>query len=458
MIGNQVDTTKSLLKSVRHFFSGTMLSRLTGVVRDMTMAYTFGTHSSVAAFFVAFRLAHLFRRILGEGALQAAFIPKFEELRNDSPSRACQFFSDLYGTVSLALIFIIILSICGLGSLLTLFDFSAGNREIVTLTLMMIPSLLFICLFGLNSSILQCEKNYFIPSVAPVFFNLTWISGTLLIAMFDPDSPMYWLAGVIIFACFSQWLITLPKTLSILKKYGFKKPWENFSLTSRDLRLIAKPLFLGVIGVAAAQVNNALDGIFARYADSEGPALLWYAIRIQQVPIGLFAIAFSGALLPPLSRAIKAKDSAKFRHLLKFSIKKCLWVMIPCSLLILLFGRLGIELVYGRGQFDTEAIYRTAQCLYAYTLGLIPMALVLVIAPAFYSQNNYAVPTGASIFSVSLNIGLNALLVMGMGLGAVSVAIATSISAWANFLILAGMLVKNSSLRSQKPELIKKEA
>ena len=124
--------------------------------------------------------------------------------------------------------------------------------------------------------------------------------------------------------------------------------------------------------------------------------------------------------------------------------------MIPFSVIILLFGKMGIEFVYGRGQFDAQAIIGTAQCLYAYTLGLVPMALVLVIAPAFYSQNNYIVPTGASIFSMGLNIGLNAFLVMGVGLGPVSVALATSASAWANFFILAAILMKNSEFRNLK--------
>ncbi len=450
-----MDTTKTLLTSVKHFFSGTALSRISGVFRDIAMAYAFGTQSTIAAFFVAFRLAHLFRRVLGEGAMQTAFIPKFEELRRDSPERACRFFRDLYGVITLVLFGIIILSILALGGFLSFGNLTEGNQEITALTLLMMPSLLFICLYGLNSSILQCEKIYFLPSVAPVLFNLTWILGTLLINYLQPEYPMVWLSQTIIVSCIAQWLITLPRTLKILKQYGLFKPWKGMSLTSKDLLFMGKPFFLGTIGIAAAQINSALDSVFARYADSEGPALLWYAIRIQQVPIGLFAIAFSGALLPPLSRAIKANDSAKFLHFLSYSVKKCLLIMIPVTIIIFLFGKFGIQLVYGRGHFDQQAILGTAHCLFAYTFGLIPTALVLVLAPAFYSRDNYKMTTIASVVSMTLNTGLNAILVMGFGLGAISVALATSASAWVNFMILAGSLWK-SGFGFKNPELARK--
>lgn len=443
-----MDTTKTLLKSVKHFFTGTSLSRLSGVARDMTMAYAFGTESTFAAFLVAFRLAHLFRRVLGEGALQSAFIPQFEHLKNASTQRACRFFLDLYVLIILLLCGIILMSFLFLGGALKFYEFSPGNREIISLTLFMMPSLLFICLFGLNSSLLQCEKQYFIPSVAPVFFNSVWISGALLISFLKPQNPMIFLSGTIILACIAQWGFTLPFTLKSLKEYKAFISWKNISIKSQDLKLIGRPLFLGILGVAATQINNALDSLFARYASHEGPAYLWYAIRIQQVPIGLFAIAFSGALLPPLSRALKAQDMQKFYELLKYSIKKCLMVMIPFSLLIFLLGKTGIQFIYGRGQFDLQAVQKTAECLYAYTLGLIPMALILVIAPAFYSQNRYGFPAAASVFSMGLNIVLNAWFVMGLNLGAVSVAIATSLSAWVNLLILATLLF---SLTKKKP-------
>src|SRR5262249_29789285 len=150
------DTTQSIFKSASRFFSGTMLSRISGMLRDMSMAFAFGTGESVAAFFVAFRFAHLLRRLLGEGAMQSAFVPKFEELRQKDPKHACQFFMNLYGLLTLVLLAVIVIGVGFLSGMHFLADFSEGNREIISLMMIMAPSLLFICLYGLNSSLMQC--------------------------------------------------------------------------------------------------------------------------------------------------------------------------------------------------------------------------------------------------------------------------------------------------------------
>ncbi|MFQ5729350.1 MAG: murein biosynthesis integral membrane protein MurJ [Waddliaceae bacterium] len=433
------------MSSARRFLSGTMLSRITGMLRDISMAFAFGTQASVAAFFFAFRLAHLLRRLLGEGAMQNAFIPKFEQLRGEDPKRACRFFCDLYGLLILILMVIITFTLLTLGGVIHSFELSEGNREVLTFSLLMLPSLLFICLYGLNASILQCEKHFFLPSVAPVVFNLIWIFGALLLWHFQLDTPMIWLSCVVVVACLCQWLFTLPKTIQILQRNGVLRPWRRFNIYSKDLSLLSKPLFLGLVGVAASQINSALDPFFARYAASEGPALLWYAIRIQQLPLALFGIALSGALLPPLTRALQAGDYTRYRTYFHFSIRQCLWIMVPITFALLFFGRYAIQWIYYHGNFTEQSVSQTAQCLWAYSWGLIPMSLILIIAPAYYSQGNYSIPTSASVFSVILNILLNALMVMGLGLGPSGVALATSISAWANFLLLAIMLKRTQT-------------
>ena len=139
------DSTRSIFHSATRFFSGTMLSRISGMARDMTLAYAFGTGSSVAALLVAFRLAHLLRRLLGEGAMQTALIPHFEELRKDSPKKAALFFCDLTLSLTYLLILIIVLTMGVLGALLFFDVLDAGNKEIGWLTFLMMPSLLFIC-------------------------------------------------------------------------------------------------------------------------------------------------------------------------------------------------------------------------------------------------------------------------------------------------------------------------
>jgi putative peptidoglycan lipid II flippase len=427
------DSTHSIFSSARRFLSGTLLSRITGLVRDIAMAASFGTQEAVAAFLVAFRLAHLLRRLLGEGALQTAFIPYFEKLRHDSSERACNCFKDLTVLLTFFLGLVILISLAVLQSISTWGHLSDDNQTIIHYTMLMLPSLLFICLYGLNAALLQCEKSYFIPSLAPVAFNLVWILGIFCLNKFSISTAMSWLSLFIILACAAQWLATVPLTLRILRKNSNLAPLrQNLQLRSKDLRAFIKPLTLGILGVSAAQINNALDGIFARYADLSGPAFLWYAIRLQQLPLALLGIALSGALLPPLARAFKAGDLSSYRQFLEFALRRSMSLMIPITFGIFLMGDAAVYLIYGRGGFTIDSAIGTTQCLWAYGLGLIPMTLILILSPAFYAKEDYWTPTKASLFAVFLNLALNALFVMKLNLGAPSVALATSFSAWIN--------------------------
>lgn len=426
------DTLKTIFRSATHFFSGTLLSRITGMLRDVAMAYVFGTQGFIAALLVAFRFAHLLRRLLGEGAMQTALIPHFEELRKDSELRASIFFRDLAFSLTTLLILLIAVIMLFLGATLKLELFNPGNAEIVWLTLLMMPSLLFICLFGINASLMQCEKHYFIPSASPVIFNLIWILGVFCAGKMPQEHSMTGLSLFIVLACFAQWVVTLPKTYSILSAHGLPHIFKGIKCYSFDVGRLAAPLALGIIGVAAAQVNNALDAIFARWADNEGPALLWYAIRLQQLPLALFGIALSGALLPPLARAIKDHDWGRFQYFLDFAFSRTLAFMIPITICLFVLGDNCVAFIYGHGDFTSHSVIGTVTSLWGYTVGLIPMALILVLAPAFYAKGDYRTPSMAAVGSMILNVALNTILVGGFGKGAASIALATSISAWFN--------------------------
>ncbi|MBA3721373.1 MAG: murein biosynthesis integral membrane protein MurJ [Parachlamydiaceae bacterium] len=438
------DTTSTIFKSARRFFSGTMLSRVAGMMRDMSMAYVFGTQAPIASFMLAFRLSNLLRRLFGEGALQSAFIPEFEALRHQDSNRAFLFFRDIGVLLTVVLTCIILTSCLGLGALLVYGNFSEDNREVIFLTLLMMPSLLFICLFGFNASLLQCEKSYFTPSVAPVAFNIIWIVVVLLLKNMQGKEAMPYLAIGVIIACFCQWLMTVPRTISILRNQLTIPLWKNIRLYTPDVLKICKPLFLGILGVAASQINNAADSVFARYADLEGPALLWYAIRLQQLPLALFGIAIAGAILPPLSRAIKALDWEKYHHFLQYALKNTAALMLPITCYLLVVGDSCINLIYGHGDFTSSSVTGTTLCLWAYGLGLFPTALVLILAPASYAQGNYRLPAYASLITMILNCVLNTWFIVGFGLGAVSIALATSISAWVNLFFLGISLSKKS--------------
>lgn len=435
------DSTKLIFSSAKRFFSGTLISRVSGLGRDIAMAYAFGTGPAVAAFLVAFRFAHLLRRLFGEGAMQAAFVPLFEHMRHENPKKAAFFFRDLQRAVFLILFGIAIFGGAGLALLYNAQFFSPANNQILLLTILMLPSLIFICLFGLNASVLQCDKKFFLPAVAPVAFNLVWIICALSLIHLPEDIAMNWLAIGIIFASIAQWGVTAFSTHTIIESCGGKGlHWFEKNPFGSDLTKISQPLIFGVLGVAASQINNFLDAIFARYASLEGPAYLWYAVRLQQLPLALFGIALSGALLPPLSRAYKAGDQKTYLEFLFYSLRYTVLLLLPLSFVLWLMASSGISVVYGRGDFNSASIAGTTECLWMYGAGLLPMGLVQVFAPAFYARQNYYIPMQASVVSMATNVLLNTLFVIGFGWDAASIALATSISAWVNAAMLAGHL------------------
>ncbi len=430
------DSTQTITQSAGRFFSGTFLSRLSGLARDMSMAAIFGSDPAIAALLIAFRFSNLFRRLFGEGALHSAFVPFFEEKRKESTQQAAVFFRNVSILLSLILIILTIVVETFLVCWLNFGNLSSDTKEIIYLTAILFPSLFFICHMALNSSLLQCERIFFVPAVSPVAFNVIWIIATFSLKGRAPIQAVAWLAFAIIFGVVCQWMITLPQTIGFLYRqcsFNFLKEFKDFSY---DFISILKPLSLGILGVGATQINSALDPLFARYADLQGPAYLWYAIRIYQVPLAFFGVSLAAALLPPFSRAYKAGDHTLSSKLLDFAFRRSIGLMVPCTMALFVIGPSMINLLYFRGQFDLNSAWETSICLWGYTFSLIPATLVLLIAPVFYAQNRYKVTTTGTITVTVANILLNTLFVFGFRLGAFSVALATSLSAWLNFFLL----------------------
>lgn len=417
-----MDSNTTIFKSASRFFSGTMISRITGLGRDVSMAWAFGTSAPLAAFLTAFRLTNVPRRLLGEGGMQTAFIPLYEKLKSEDPLRARHFFRDLHAALMLTLGILIAAIMSGLWAGMTFLSLDSGTVEVMWMTFLMMPSLFFICLYGLNSGLLACEGSFFTSSVAPIAFNIVWIASTLMLAGLAPEKAMTPLAVAIIFAAFGQWAMTLPKTKEFLN-LSLLSGWNLFST---DLKQLMMPLFLANLGVVATQLNSGLDPLFARYAHAEGPAWLWYAMRMEQLPLGLFAISLSGALLPPLSRAAKAGNLFLFKQFLSNALKKSAWLMIPVTVGIFALGGWSVGLLFGRGDFGPESVHGTTLCLWGYALGLLPQTWVLIMAPAYFALGDYKTPARGAVYSVAVNMALNSFFVFGMGWGPEYVAASTS--------------------------------
>lgn len=417
----------------KRFFSGTLLSRISGLGRDLSMAFAFGDHPSVAAFLVAFRLSNLFRRLLGEGPLQSAFIPHFEGLRSQDSFQATFFFRKLMTLITILILGITFFSECGLAALLFFGNLSESNTEIVYLTALLFPGLLFICLYGLNISLLNCYDSFFIPGFAPFVCNLIWISAALLLRYEDPSSAMSSLAKWVVVGFIAQWFLTIPLTLKYTQ--ASLKDWLTIEISPEIIKLM-KTFSYGVIGVGAMQINSLVDAFFGRYADIRGPTYLWYSIRLEQLAFAVLGIACVMTITPRLSRAIKSCNHKDAQELFSLSCKRIMTMMIPCTFAIASLGLSAVNLVYGRGSFSEEAVFKTNSCLLAYGLGLIPSTFILLFSALYYAKDDFRIPTLISILAVVVNLILNCVFVFVLDFGVVSTALSTSLSVWLNFCIL----------------------
>ncbi len=431
------ETSLSLSFYIKRFFSGTLLSRISGLGRDLSMAFAFGDHPSVAAFMIAFRFSNLLRRLIAEGPFQLAFVPFFEGLRTQDSARASFFFRRL--TLLMALLLILVTGFAEgiMAFLLSSWQISEANQEIITLTAWLAPAIIFICLYGLNISLLQCYDCFFISSFAPFVCNSIWILAALYLRNVDPQLAMPSLAKFVAIGFIGQWLVTLPQTLKKISAHW--REWLSFSIPS-EVKELAKILSLSALGVGATQINAFIDVLFARYADLHGPVYLWYSIRIQQLALAIFGIACVTTIVPRLSRAIKNHDFTNAYHYFSFSYQRIITVMLPCMFALIALGGVICNLIYGRGSFSESAVSQTTLCLWAYGLGLIPTTMVMLFSATLYAYSNFRIPTVISIISMIINLSLNALFVLGFHWGALSTAIATSLSAWLNCLLLQHQL------------------
>lgn len=422
-----MDSESSVMRSARSFFAGTLLSRIMGMVRDVSMAFCFGSAPEVAAFMVAYRLANLFRRLLGEGNLQGGFVPHFEKLRLESEEKAARFYRDIYFSL-----IILTAGIVVIGGIVCYFLAHVLASDIPLMIVAMLPGVIFLCLYALNSSVLQCQQRYFLPAFAPVAFNACWVLLAIFLRGKVLRDAMFSLSFGVMAAFFLQWYMTSPPLTRWFRGIAGRREWFSFQLFSSDVRSLLKPISYGIVGIGAAQINVALDAIFARIADPSGPAYLWYAIRIQQLPLALFGIALAGALLPPLSRAMQSGAIQRYQELLQGGIKQSAALIIPCALGMFVLASPGLDLLYGHGGFHRGDVAETTICLQAYAIGLVPMVYVLLLANGFYAQKEYSWPMRSSLAAVVCNAILNIIFVFVCHWGAVSIAIATTISAFVN--------------------------
>ena len=399
-----------ILHSARTVGGFTLMSRCFGLLRDILIAYHLGTSLLASAFFVAFTLPNLFRRLFGEGALSAAFIPLFVETREKEGAPAAWKLAQRVGTLLTLLLLLITLIGIGLLTLgLQLDTLSPSWHTTLSLARIMLPYLIFICLAALSMGLLNAGGHFTISAFAPTLLNLTLIASLTLcfprIAC-QPDQ-IHLLAWSVLIAGILQLGIQIPS----LSKQGARfRP----ALFHQDPRVKKMLLLMGpaALGVAVTQFNVVIDRLLALWIGDWAPAALFYSERMIYFPLGLIATALGTVLLPTFSNQAAQADRAAITTTLTTTLRHMLYIMIPAAVgLLWLSAPILTTLFNWQGAFDANSTCLAARALACYAPGLIIFSAAKLIVPAFYALQDTRTPVRIGIRVVGLNLLFNLLAV-----------------------------------------------
>lgn len=442
---SDLDPRASLARSAGVIGSSTLLSRFLGMGRDIITAGYFGTSLAMSAFVVAFTIPNLLRKLLGEGALTAAFVPIFtEHLEKEGKEESWRIAGVIISLLSAVLAGLVLI-----GYLLiwiVLFCFSLSDPEdilIFRLLQVMLPYMFFICLVGLIAGILNSLRHFALPALAPVVLNLIWIAAIIFLCpLFSGplENKIFGLAVGISLAGIVQLLLLLPA----LKKKGFRfRPGWNpgHPAVRRVLRLMGP----AVLGLAVFQINVVIDKLLAiKFIGRQAPAVLYYGNRLVQLPLGVFGIAFATAVLPVMSSLAARGKVADFRDTFSHALRSVFVFSVPASIGLIVLGNPIVRLIFERNEFGPAATAATTRVLFYYCLGLFAFSGLKIVTQAFYAFQDTKTPVKVGAAAMLLNLGLNLLVVFNPWLKSHlregGLALSTSIAAAFNILFLMILL------------------
>jgi len=459
---------KGFLKSAKTVSLCTLLSRVLGLARDIICASFFGTSLAWDAFVVAFKIPNLFRRLFGEGALSAAFIPVFTEYLETKGKKDAWELVNVTGT----LLFIILGSLVVLAEISfsiipTVFSLNSKWELVLSLLLITFPYVMFICMVAFAMAVLNSLKHFLMPALAPVALNVCWILGVLFLtpAFGDMlDTKIFGVAVVILIGGMIQLAIQVP----VLRKEGITF-WPSLNFSHPGLKRIVALMLPIIFGLAVVQINVLMDsfiaiafakppdgaehfslaGITIPYPLETGAAsVLYYGDRLIQFPLGVFGIAMATAVFPYFSTYAARKDWTNFTDTFNQAIRVILFIGIPASIGLILLRRPLVELFYERNAFTAESTYRTSTVILFYAIGVWAYSTSHVIIRAFYSIQDTKTPVKVGAGMVALNLILNLTLIWFLREG--GLALATAISATIQIIILFVLLRKKLNITGHK--------
>ena len=430
----------------------TVLSRILGLVRDVVVAGHFGSGLAADAFFVAFRIPNLLRRLFAEGSLTIAFIPVFTEvLTREGKESAFRVARAVLTLLSLILVCVTIAGILLSPWVVRIQAFGFGGHGLkydltVLLTRITFPYILLVSIVAFFSGILNSLRHFAAPAASPIFLNVGIIGATLLISPYC-DQPIVAVAVGVLLGGTMQILLQLPPIFRI--GVSLSPLWMPNHTAVKRIGLLMLP---AVFGSAIFQLNQFIGTLLASFLQEGSVSWLYYADRLVEFPLGVFAIAISTAALPSLSRQAAGKEMGDFRETLSHAIRLTSFITIPAMVGLLTLGMPIIRIFFQRGAFDAYSTAMTNTALFYYSLGLWSFSVVRVMVAAFYAIQDTRTPVLMAAAAMGANV-LFSLLLMGP-LRHGGLALALSLSSTMQVLLLMVVLKRRLGLLEGRPILV----
>lgn len=417
----------NLLKSLAAVSSITMLSRVLGFVRDTIIARIFGAGMATDAFFVAFKLPNLLRRIFAEGAFSQAFVPILAEYKTQQGEEATRtFIAYISGLLTLVLALVTLLGVLAAPWIIWIsapgFADEPEKFELTTSLLRVtFPYILLISLSSLAGAILNTWNRFSVPAFVPTLLNVSMIGFALFLTpYFDPP------VMVLGWAALAGGLLQLLYQLPSLKKIGMLV-LPRLNLRDTGVWRVLKQMLPAILGVSVSQISLIINTIFASFLVAGSVSWMYYADRLMELPSGVLGVALGTILLPSLAKTYASQDRKEYSRLLDWGLRLCFLLVLPCAVALALLAEPLTVSLFQYGKFSAHDALMTQRALIAYSVGLLGIILVKVLAPGFYAQQSIRTPVRIAVFTLVvtqlLNLALifplqHAGLALAIGLGA----------------------------------------
>jgi putative peptidoglycan lipid II flippase len=442
----------NFLKTFFSVSAFTLLSRITGLIRELLVAKAFGASGLTDAFFVAFRIPNLLRRLFAEGAFSQAFVPILAEYSNKKDQAETK---QLVDKVATALAWTLIL-VCVLGIVFAhyvVYAIATGlddNPEIfsvsILMTQIMFPYILFMSLVALAGGILNTNREFKIPAFTPVLLNISFIIASLFVAPML-DRPILALAGAVFVGGVLQLAIQIPPLYRLgmlprisLNVFGaFKNP---------GVRRVIGLMLPAIFASSVAQISLMINTNIASWLPHGSVSWISYADRLMEFPNALLGVALGTILLPSLSKAHASKDSEEYSSLLDWGLRMTLMLAMPAAVMLMTLPVPCTTTLFHYGRFSAVDVMMTSKSLIAYGVGLTGIVTIRVLAPAFYARQDIKTPVKVGIFTLVVTQLMNLAFVPYFAHAGLSLSI--GLAGCANALILYILLRKRGVYQPQK--------